>query len=412
MRDNVNLIMNKRPTADRSKFRKRHCALTAIVVCTVIWYGILPSWRLLRRLNSLRENSGADSSSMVVKMPAHPESLSPNNAFVGESVVLQPPTAWIVQGDSTPLPQSPSPHNMLTINTTDWMNLMAAINFRYSRQHNYGYTRFVFEDKDQCTHPVFGVRHIAWCKLLAIAQIMETIPRTVQHVLWIDSDAMLQQQDHAIPSLIDSLEIGCMTGCNTTACHDFKHGAALLTAANNPFCGEPPLTAFQIWNVHSNSNDTRRLLPDWWNSPLCGNEHPWEQRAFARDVYPHHALSSKIGILFADINHPNKPEVELRKQYIRHVGHFASWNNVSRGRLPQAQNVANFIGLQDSEYRQLQHKLLHEQHHVELLTTNQMRSLSEKLWGGVELLTNNLSNDDCKYVVNGEIHPLERTMEI
>jgi hypothetical protein len=329
------------------------------------------------------------------------------------------PKAWIVQGDSTPL-EDTGVYDTLS-NTTDWMNLMATVNLRYATIQGYGYTRFIFEDKESCIHPVYGKRHIAWCKLLAIAKMMQTVPSSVEHLVWIDTDAMLQQHHWDIPTLIDSVPSGCRESryCKTKECYDHKRESALIVAANHPFCGEAPLTAFQIWNLHR--SNTWKILQDWWNSPRCATEHPWEQRAFARDVYHKHALNDTgggVAILYQDVNHPKKAESALRKQYLRHVGHFLSLNGAGQ-RLPHAQNVTHYLNMTNSEYQQLQHQLHHRIDllavsdraltipcHIELLTVDDMIEMAENL-ATITNADQPLRNEtlDCEYVVNEVMFP-------
>jgi hypothetical protein len=333
------------------------------------------------------------------------------------------PSVWIIQGDSTPLLLQSNNTRLSSssgaINSTDWMNLMATINFKYAKRHGYGYKRFIFEDKDQCIHPVYGKRHIAWCKLLPVARLARQYSQTLKYVIWIDSDAMLQHQHLNISEIIDTVPAGCHENSVCTEklspdCQQYKRDAALLTAANQPFCGEPPLTAFQIWNFQS--SNAWSILQDWWNSPRCADEHPWEQRAFARDVYPKHALDDGGGItvLYEEINHPKLPEEQLRQKFMRHVGHTASLNGAG-SRLAHSQNVARNVEMTDDEYMMLQSQLHHhDSDYLEKLTTKEMNELSQLLWKYPDEhkynsppYTNNLTNvlTNCDYVVNQMRYP-------
>jgi hypothetical protein len=284
------------------------------------------------------------------------------------------PEAWIVQGDSKLL----SPFRT-RINTTTYLELMAAINLHYAQTHDYLYTRFLFAAEHACSHPAYGRRHVAWCKLLAITHILETAPDSVKHVVWLDSDAILQKQQWSIPDIIDSIPTGCNEDdyCYAPYCLQHRRVAALLTTVDPPYCGEAALTAFQIWNRHQ---DYMPILKEWWNANQCNQLHPWEQRAFSRNVYTKFALREPGGIAYLgqDVNHPQRPEEELRKLFLRHVGHFDKGGR----RLIQAHAVAQLLNMTAEQYTQLHQELLDQY-------TQQFTSLDAKRLSG--LLARNAS---------------------
>jgi hypothetical protein len=123
----------------------------------------------------------------------------------GKSSPISEAKAWIVTGDTTNLaPKS-------TMDSTSWMDLMAVLNLNYAQAHGYGYTRFTYNASDVnsvCAHPSFGARHASWCKLLVVAKVMAEAPSSVEYVMWLDSDAVVQQQQLTIPAMIDVLPSG------------------------------------------------------------------------------------------------------------------------------------------------------------------------------------------------------------
>jgi hypothetical protein len=186
----------------------------------------------------------------------------------GASMALSEAKAWIVTGDTSSLTEG------ATMNDTNYMDLMAVLNLKYAQTHGYGYTRFKYGGDDinsVCAHPSFGSRHASWCKLLVVAKVMQEAPPSVEHVLWLDTDAVMQKQQLTIPEIIDILPSGCGNRCNTTECQAHRRSSALLVLANYPFCQEPGLCAVNIWKRHS----YEPILKMWWNYNQCRQEFPW-----------------------------------------------------------------------------------------------------------------------------------------
>lgn len=285
-----------------------------------------------------------------------------------------PTSAWKVQGDTMPLSSAG-----VQLQDATWMDAMAVLNLRYAKSHGYEYTRFLYPTTTSgihtiCSHPTFDNRHVAW--LLVVAKILAeyALPSDVEYVVWLDSDAIVQQQHLTIPDMIDIFPSGCgqYNVCNNSTCLAHRREAALLVAANIPFCGEPCLTAIQIWNRRHNKHLS--ILKRWWNSNQCAHEFPWEQRAFNKDVYPYHLHDhiGGIGILNADINHPHKQESELLQQVFRHIGH-----SDANQRLPQAHNVARYMELTDEEFVSLHADLVES--HSTLLNPSELDDLARSL---------------------------------
>ena len=371
----------------------RHCLFPVFALLILVWICFISGW--LSETFEGPSPEDLDDDYVLLHHDATTTHTEHTEKFYPQE---EGPVAWILQADSQPLRRDP--YGIRVANTTNWMNLMASVNLNYARRHGYGYIRFLFANGTTCNHVSLGSRHIAWCKLLVIAHLMQWVPPTVQYLVWIDSDAMIQHQHWTIQDILDSVPSGCLkqNECNTDACRLHRQSAALVTTANEPFCGEPALTAFQVWNLHSNIS--RLILMDWWNSNLCANQHPWEQRAFVRDVYHKYALDERggIAILRQDVNHPNFPERKLKEQFLRHVGHFVTLNGAG-ARLPHAKKVAHNVGLDGTKYRETQDRL-HTSHHQSILTQSDLDRLSRSLWDGQ---WRNAS--DCKYVVNPVLHP-------
>jgi hypothetical protein len=280
------------------------------------------------------------------------------------------PKAWIVQADSSPL------NNTYQINLTssDWMDIMAVTNFAYAKHHQYGYTRFTMDN--DCRHTMYGHRHIAWCKLLAIYQVLSTIPESVEHVVWVDSDAVFQLHNHTVTDIIDTFPTGCMNQkCRSEPCHNHRQNAALVTAANIPFCGEPALTAFLIWQTQGDYYSP--ILRDWWNTNQCADDFPWEQRAFNNEIYDRYALRNPggIAILAVDVNrNEEKTKEALESQYIRHIGH----SDRTGARKRHALAVAKLVGLDKRNvYEELHANLLRD--HTRHLSKSDLVQLAHDL---------------------------------
>lgn len=281
------------------------------------------------------------------------------------------PQAWIVQADSSPLSNSTFRFNLTS---SDWMDIMAVTNLAYARHHQYGYTRFTMDN--DCQHTMYGHRHIAWCKLLAIFQVLSTVPDTVQYVVWMDSDAVLQLHSRTLLDMIDTIPTGCMNQkCRSKTCHNHRQNAALITAANIPFCGEPALTAFLVWKTKRDYYSP--ILTDWWNANQCATEFPWEQRALNNEVYDRYALQNPggIAILAVDVNrNEDKTKKDLESQYIRHIGH----SDKPGARQRHALAVAELVGLDQGDRYEKLHKILLRDH-IQHLSKSDLAQLARDL---------------------------------
>jgi hypothetical protein len=163
------------------------------------------------------------------------------------------------------------------------MELMAIARLHYAQRYGYGFTRFTYEpgaDADNtCTHPRFGARHASWCKLLVIAKLLQELPKSVEHLVWLDSDTMPQQQI-SFPQFLKLTPNGCVSNPCTTSqpaseCKAHKDRAGLLVASNYPSCTQPGLCAVQVWRPGTKS--TPKLLQAWWNTNFCSQQFPWDQ---------------------------------------------------------------------------------------------------------------------------------------
>lgn len=199
------------------------------------------------------------------------------------------------------------------------LQLIAAINLQYAKEHNYKFVRFTYAE-DHCmanlkSQPV--TRHPSWCKLLAIQHVAKQSPGH-GFVLWLDSDAVVSDHTRDFASFLQTagFEDGGGKKVDPVEAARLKKEAAFFAFRNDPW-GPLPCAGVQAWRLPLPA----KFLAQWWATETKPDWHDnWEQTALWK-IYP--TWKQSIGI-FDVTAFPNKKcEFSSESQYIRHLTHAA-----------------------------------------------------------------------------------------
>lgn len=278
----------------------------------------------------------------------------------------------------------------VTAQNATFYEFAALINLAYAEKQGYDYSFFVFEDNtgSGCSHRLYGQRHVAWCKLLALEKALALTSSS--QILWLDSDAAWVLQDLSVESFLTQTGLGCSAigyntlkegdestvdmyrGCLTANCNTLKADASLLFFANRPFNTHAVMSGTFILK---SSEKGRQMLSRWWNINACNTRFPWEQRAANYALYPNlngHVVGHGGGgveILSTSHNfHPGPTEA------VRHYGHF---NHRNKTRDELMRDAFRLAGLdEERDFGRLVAKI---QKHIIELGTNVLKRLGESL---------------------------------
>lgn len=156
-----------------------------------------------------------------------------------------------------------------------WASVIA--NGRWARAH--GYEHYVYCFVRGCSHSSGEERHVAYCKIVAI---IDALGRGVSPLLYLDTDAFVQQPSLTLEELTRSVLADHTPYAGRFAGHIFFGG-------NAPYAGQghwstrgthscaPPNTAVILIR---NTPTAAATLREWWDSRAgkWAFTHSWEQR--------------------------------------------------------------------------------------------------------------------------------------
>jgi len=135
----------------------------------------------------------------------------------------------IVTADTRPLPDA--------FDNSSVFSVFAVALQHFAALHGHPLTRLVYKSphyRKTCSHPVHGMRHASWCKLLAVQRVLASSTEG-SLVLWMDSDAGLGSASLDVITMLRTSGTGRVRhACTSVACAEHKERSCLYPMANYP----------------------------------------------------------------------------------------------------------------------------------------------------------------------------------
>jgi len=198
--------------------------------------------------------------------------------------------AVIFHADDRPVnPKGPS---QVTIDEMSFVELASMVDLAYAEKHGYEFRHYVLPPKG-VSHPVFGKRHVAWAKFLALRHAGNEFPNA-DFLMMHDSDTAVvgnpNKPDHnnSLSEFMDLLMPGEYDPTHWKT-NDFEDLFQTCRSVQDAHAASQLKHNSPIWLnqgckghfvLMKPSEEAWKILAKAWNYPKNQNNFPWEQQAW------------------------------------------------------------------------------------------------------------------------------------
>eukprot|EP00658_Telonema_sp_P-2_P084952 TRINITY_DN956_c0_g1_i17.p1 TRINITY_DN956_c0_g1~~TRINITY_DN956_c0_g1_i17.p1 ORF type:complete len:862 (+),score=184.42 TRINITY_DN956_c0_g1_i17:101-2686(+) len=294
-----------------------------------------------------------------------------------------------------------------------WQQLVAVCNMKYAQKHGYEFVHYLMgfsgdpgrdtlgNDQRGCAHPVHGLRHPSWCKLLSVFETLKQeskLPKSDQSqdplVMYVDSDMVFNKPTVTIEQYLNRSPV-----CNTIPMPNLrliKEGFPLQGQVHpghkcDAECVEARSNASLLVNVDPNGNfgncgmqmwrstdpeKSMELLSEFWNlnDPGHNTGFPWEQYSFNHALWPEHQDQIR---LIEDTDEFSNPMFTQPAGFLKHVVGFQDITHPGTRKKMFLESAQGTYGLSFEAFKK-DYQLLMQERHFELSPTH-MGELANRL---------------------------------